>query len=65
MTTLAITPARGGSKGIPRKNIQPLAGQPLLQYTMEAARACPLIDRYVVNTEHDEIGCRFAYTNTS
>lgn len=53
---LAITPARGGSKGVPRKNIKPMAGKPLLQYTVEAARACPLITRHVVNTEDDEIG---------
>jgi CMP-N,N'-diacetyllegionaminic acid synthase len=55
MTTLAITPARGGSKGVPRKNIKPLAGKPLVQHTIDAARACPLIDRYVVNSEDDEI----------
>lgn len=52
----AITPARGGSKGVPRKNIKPMAGEPLLQYTVEAARACPLITRHVVNTEDREIG---------
>lgn len=52
---LAITPARGGSKGVPRKNIKPMAGKPLLQHTVEAARACPLITRYVVNTEDAEI----------
>ncbi len=55
MTVLAITPARGGSKGIPRKNIKPLAGKPLLQHTVEAARNCPLIDRYIINTEDEEI----------
>lgn len=55
MTTLAITPARGGSKGVPRKNIKPLAGKPLIQHTIEAAQACQLIDRYVVNTEDIEI----------
>lgn len=52
---LAITPARGGSKGVPRKNIKTLAGKPLLQHTVEAARACPLITSYVVNTEDEEI----------
>lgn len=55
MTILAITPARGGSKGIPRKNIKPLAGKPLLQYTVETAQSCPLIDRYIINTEDAEI----------
>jgi CMP-N,N'-diacetyllegionaminic acid synthase len=52
---LAITPARGGSKGVPRKNIKPMAGKPLIQYTIEAARACPLITRYIVNSEDAEI----------
>lgn len=52
---LAITPARGGSKGVPRKNIRSMAGKPLLQYTVEAARGCPLITRYVINTEDAEI----------
>ena len=55
MTVVAITPARGGSKGVPRKNVRPLLGKPLLQYTIEAAQACALIDRYIVNTEDDEI----------
>jgi len=52
---LAITPARGGSKGVPRKNIKPMAGKPLIQYTIEAVRACPLITRYIVNSEDAEI----------
>lgn len=55
MNILAITPARGGSKGLPRKNIKPLAGKPLIQYTVETAQACPLIDRYIINTEDEEI----------
>ncbi|HAA12447.1 MAG TPA: acylneuraminate cytidylyltransferase, partial [Cytophagales bacterium] len=37
MRTLGIIPARGGSKGVPGKNIKPLAGKPLLAYTLEAA----------------------------
>lgn len=61
MSILAITPARGGSKGVPRKNIKPMAGKPLLQYTVEAAQKCPLIDKYIVNTEDDEIR-KFAKT---
>jgi len=52
---LAITPARGGSKGVPRKNIKPMAGKPLIQYTIEAVMACPLITRYIVNSEDAEI----------
>lgn len=55
MNVLAITPARGGSKGVPRKNIKTLLGKPLIQYTIESAIACPLITRYVVNTEDSEI----------
>lgn len=55
MKTLAITPARGGSKGVPRKNIKLLAGKPLIQHTIEAAKNCPLIDRYIVNSEDQEI----------
>lgn len=55
MTVLAITPARGGSKGVPRKNIKLMAGKPLIQHTIDKARACPLITRYLVNTEDDEI----------
>ncbi len=54
-TVLAITPARGGSQGVPRKNIKPLAGKPLIQHTIEAAQNCPLITRYIVNSEDTEI----------
>lgn len=52
---LAIVPARGGSKGIPRKNLAPLAGRPLLSWTVEQARATPEIDRVVVSTDDDEM----------
>lgn len=52
---LGITPARGGSKGIPRKNIRNIAGKPLIAWTIEAARKSELIDRYVVSTEDAEI----------
>ena len=48
---LAITPARGGSKGIPGKNIKPIAGKPLLAWTIEAAKKSNLIDKYLVSTE--------------
>lgn len=53
--TLALVPARGGSKGIPRKNIRPLAGKPLIAWTIEAAKAVPGIERVVVSTEDEEI----------
>lgn len=52
---LGVTPARGGSKGIPRKNIRLLFGKPLLAWTIEAARAAKLLDRYIVSTEDEEI----------
>lgn len=52
---LGITPARGGSREIPRKNILPLAGKPLIAWTIEAAKESKLLDRYVVSTEDSEI----------
>ena len=51
MSVLAVIPARGGSKSIPRKNIKLLAGRPLLAWTIEAARAAQLVDRVVVSTD--------------
>jgi CMP-N,N'-diacetyllegionaminic acid synthase len=53
--TLAIVPARGGSKGIPRKNIHPVAGKPLIAWTILAAKAAKGIDRLVVSTDDSEI----------
>ncbi len=47
--------ARGGSKGIPRKNIRMLAGKPLLAYAIQAAQASELINRVVVSTDDEEI----------
>jgi len=55
MKTLGITLARGGSKGVPGKNIKLLAGKPLIAYTIEAALKCALLDYYVVSTDSDEI----------
>jgi CMP-N-acetylneuraminic acid synthetase len=52
---LGITPARGGSKGVPRKNVRPVHGRPLIAWTIDAARVSRLIDRYVVSTEDPEI----------
>lgn len=52
---LAIIPARGGSKGIPRKNLTLLGGQPLISYSIRAALACRLISRVVVTTDDEEI----------
>ena len=52
---LAIIPARGGSKGIPRKNIQKLAGKPLIAYSIEVALKAKLVDRVIVSTDDEEI----------
>jgi N-acylneuraminate cytidylyltransferase len=52
---LALIPARGGSKAIPRKNLLNVAGQPLLAYSISHARACPSITRTIVSTDDDEI----------
>jgi N-acylneuraminate cytidylyltransferase len=52
---LAVVPARGGSKSVPRKNIRPLAGRPLLHYTLDQIRGVPEIDRAVVSTDDAEI----------
>jgi len=54
-TTLAIVPARGGSKSIPRKNIVPVAGKPLIAWTIEIALAAPVLDRVIVSTDDPEI----------
>lgn len=53
--TIAIIPARGGSKGIPRKNIVPLGGKPLIAWSIETALACPEIERTIVSTDDQEI----------
>lgn len=55
MTALGVIPARGGSKGIPRKNIRPIAGKPLIAWTIEAAKAAKRLDSFVVSTEDPEI----------
>ena len=52
---LALIPARGGSKGIPHKNIAPLAGKPLIQYSIDAARGSSYIDSVLVSTDDEEI----------
>ena len=52
---LGVIPARGGSKGIPRKNIRMIAGKPLIAWTIEAALKAKLLDRLVVSTEDREI----------
>jgi N-acylneuraminate cytidylyltransferase len=52
---LALIPARGGSKGIPRKNLLPLNGKPLIAYSIEQAKASRLITRTIVSTDDPEI----------
>lgn len=49
---LVVVPARGGSKGIPLKNLYPVAGKPLLQYTAELLQQLDWVDRTVVSTDH-------------
>jgi N-acylneuraminate cytidylyltransferase len=55
MQVLAVIPARGGSKGIRRKNVRRLCGQPLIGWTIQAARAAQHVDRVVVSTDDPEI----------
>ena len=55
MKTLALIPARGGSKGIPRKNVLPIAGKPLITWTIEAALRSRLLHSVVVSTDDAEI----------
>jgi N-acylneuraminate cytidylyltransferase len=55
MKNFAFIFARGGSKGLPGKNIKPLAGKPLLQYSIDTALACPSIDKVFVSTDDKAI----------
>ena len=55
MALLAIIPARGGSKGIRRKNVASLVGKPLIGWSIDAAKRASCIDRIVVSTEDQEI----------
>ncbi len=55
MKRLAIIPARGGSKRLPRKNIRPFHGRPMLHYPISAARASLLFDDVLVSTEDEQI----------
>lgn len=52
---LIIIPARGGSKGIPRKNIKPLGGKPLIYYAIDTARAITSVENICVSTDDAEI----------
>jgi len=55
MRVLGLIPARGGSKGVPRKNIKLLAGKPLLAYTAEAALNSSRLSRVILSTDDEEI----------
>jgi N-acylneuraminate cytidylyltransferase len=55
MKRVAIIPARGGSKRIPRKNIKPFFGQPMISYSIRAAQESGLFDSVVVSTDDEEI----------
>lgn len=52
---IAVIPARGGSKSVPKKNIKPLAGEPLLAWSVAVAQKVPAVDRVIVSTDDDEI----------
>ncbi|MBL8161427.1 MAG: acylneuraminate cytidylyltransferase family protein [Anaerolineae bacterium] len=54
-TIVGIIPARGGSKTIPRKNVQPFLGKPLIAWTIESALNSQVLDRVIVSTEDEEI----------
>ena len=54
LEVLAVIPARGGSKGIPKKNIKLLAGKPLIAYTIDAAKKSRHITRIIVSTDDKE-----------
>jgi N-acylneuraminate cytidylyltransferase len=67
-SVLAVITARGGSKGLPRKNIRPLGGKPLLAWSIDAAKRAAYIDRLVLSSEDAEIiavarewGCEVPY----
>jgi pseudaminic acid cytidylyltransferase len=52
---IAIIPARGGSKRIPRKNVKEFAGRPMIAYSIQAAQECGLFDKIIVSTDDEEI----------
>ena len=69
---LAVIPARGGSKGIEKKNITELAGRPLLQWTIDAAMKSRYIDRFVLSSDNPQIqmvaeslGCEVPFTRAA
>lgn len=72
MKVLGIVTARGGSKGLPGKNLKLLAGKPLLAYTIQPARSCGALDRVILSTEDEaiaaagrELGCDVPFMRPS
>ena len=59
MKVVAIVPARGGSKGVPKKNIRLLAGYPLIAYAVLAGKLAGNIDRVIVSTDSQDIAGYF------
>jgi CMP-N-acetylneuraminic acid synthetase len=57
---LAVVPARGGSKGVPLKNIHPLGGMPLVAHAGRVVRQVPAIDRAIVSTDHPDVAAEAA-----
>ena len=55
MNVMGIIPARGGSKGIKKKNISPIGGKPLIQYTIDACLKSKKLSNFIVSTDDDEI----------
>lgn len=55
MRVVALVCARGGSKGLPGKNVRPLAGKPLIAWAIEAARSVERVTRVIVSTDSDDI----------
>ena len=55
MNVLGVIPARGGSKGIPKKNIRPLCGHPLIYYTIKSAKESSVLSDFIVTTDDMEI----------
>lgn len=55
LKTLAIIPARGGSKGVPAKNIKDLGGKPLIQYAVDCALGSEALDKIIINSDSEEI----------
>ena len=55
---LTVIPARGGSKGVPRKNVRDLSGKPLIYYVIKAALGCTMVSKVIVSTDDEEIAQR-------